>query len=321
MSFNQDSSCFACARENGFVVYNCDPCTERFNRIYDDDECNGIGIVEMVNRSNILALVGGGRHPKYPRNNLMLWDDFQYKCIAELEFKSEVTGVKLTKELILAMIADKAYLYNFNDLHLLKTFDTCLNNRGVGVLVKNIVAVPGNVIGSVIIDTHEKQHIITAHTTSLARLALSPDGTMLATASERGTLIRVWDVVTGKMIKELRRGLEVVEITSLCFNSDSSRLLVSSEKGTVHVFSLLKEVTNKKSNLAYISEYLPSYFASEWSFVSFEIPGGSQCTFGKSADTIYVVTPSNRFLRYTYNTANSTAECVESVELDRITKK
>ena len=49
---------------------------------------------------------------------------------------------------------------------------------------------------------------IKAHNSSLGMIKLSQDGTMLVTASEKGTLLRVWNTETGEQMTELRRGAD-----------------------------------------------------------------------------------------------------------------
>lgn len=77
-----------------------------------------------------------------------------------------------------------------------------------------------------------------AHESSLRALALTADGCKLATASNKGTLIRVWDVASATCLQEFRRGVERASITCLAWSWDTHWLACTSDKGTTHLFSL-----------------------------------------------------------------------------------
>ena len=53
---------------------------------------------------------------------------------------------------------------------------------------------------------------IAAHDHEIACIALSPTGSLLATASGKGTLIRVWDTANRIKLTELRRGADPASI-------------------------------------------------------------------------------------------------------------
>ena len=81
--------------------------------------------------------------------------------------------------------------------------------------------------------------MIPAHDSPLAALAFSPSGKELATASEKGTVIRVFNIQDGTKLYEFRRGVKrCVSISSLVFSTDSNYLCCSSNTETVHVFKL-----------------------------------------------------------------------------------
>lgn len=142
----------------------------------------------------------------------------------------------------------------------------------------------------------------------------------MATASEKGTLVRLWDTKTGTQIRELRRGADRADIYSLAFSANAEWLCVSSHKGTVHIYGLTaehdkREEENRRnkaqedsktrvSTFSFMKEILPSYFSSEWSFASFHIPESySICCFGSQPDSNHVIGifPFFLYLFYLYS--------------------
>lgn len=240
-SYNQDQSCLACGTVNGFAVFQTVPFRETFRRIFSS---GGIGIVEMLYRCNLLALVGGGRNPRYPPNKVMIWDDHQNKCVGELMFKNQVHAVRLRRDYIAVVLENKVYYYRFKDLKLLVQIPTYTNRKGLismcSEMNTNILAIPGTAKGSVRVELFDSNKNVTiqCHSSDLAQLVLSRDGKTLATASDKGTLIRLWDAQTGGALRELRRGSDRAEIYCLSFSLSGSFVACTSDKGTVHIFSL-----------------------------------------------------------------------------------
>jgi len=232
-TFNQDYSCFSVGTENGFFICDADPLKERFRRDFDD---GGIGIIEMLYRCNILALVGGGKNPQFPKTKVMIWDDFQVQCIAELEFKTQVKGVRLRRDRVIVVLENKVFVYNFADLKLLDQVDTFPNPTGLCAVCPAkdniVVALLGEKEGQVRIHNYSRNQsrLIDAHTNAISQMTLSIDGTRLATTSSRGTLIRIFETSSGKQLQEFRRGANPAVIHSLAFNKNGTALCLSSDK-------------------------------------------------------------------------------------------
>eukprot|EP01091_Cochliopodium_minus_P002385 TRINITY_DN12248_c0_g1_i1.p1 TRINITY_DN12248_c0_g1~~TRINITY_DN12248_c0_g1_i1.p1 ORF type:complete len:347 (+),score=79.56 TRINITY_DN12248_c0_g1_i1:6-1046(+) len=318
LSFNQDASCFACGTENGFIIYNSDPVKERFRK---DNLGGSIGIVEMLFKSNILALVGSQNKGLSSPNMVMFWDDYQNKFFAELEFKVAIRAVKLKRERVVVVTDQVIYVYSFSDLSVINQHETILNPNGlcsISTDPKNdILVCPGMSPGEVRVDLYDLEisYTLQAHNNELTQLVLNLDGSLLATTSEKGTLVRIWNTETKSMQREFRRGIKEAKIYSLSFSKNSNYLCVCSDTGTIHLYSLndintIKEVQeqgdskikNKQSKLSFMKGVLPKYFSSEWSFAQFTVPIETNekyfCAFGESEETIIVITTFGKYYKY-----------------------
>ena len=150
------------------------------------------------------------------------------------------------------------------------TLETYNNLKGIVAVTSdqkyNIIAYPDREKGTIkVMNTDNNTSItIKAHTGNIAFISLNSDGLLVATASEKGTLIRIFRSDTGENIQEVRRGKDFAEIYSICFSHNNQFLACSSDRGTIHIFSLdkvnekIKDL--KKKELEY---YILIYLAKE----------------------------------------------------------
>ena len=60
-----------------------------------------IGKINMLKKTNILALVGGGKSPQFPPNKIIIWDDHQGKIISKFRFNENVINDRLRNDRII----------------------------------------------------------------------------------------------------------------------------------------------------------------------------------------------------------------------------
>ncbi len=87
-------------------------------------------------------------------------------------------------------------------------------------------------------DRLESVNVIEAHQSTLGCLSVNNTGNFLATASEKGTVIRVFSVPDGQRLYHFRRGTLPAQIYCMSFNATSSLLCVSSATETIHIFKI-----------------------------------------------------------------------------------
>ncbi|ORZ27626.1 WD40-repeat-containing domain protein [Lobosporangium transversale] len=258
INFNQDFSCISVGTIHGFKIYNCDP----FGKCYSRSD-SSIGIVEMLFCTSLVAIVGAGDQPVSSPRRLQIINTKRQSTICELTFPTSILSVKLNRKRLIVVLEDQIYVYDISNMKLLHTIETSPNPNAICALSPSsdncYLAYPSPTpsptspfhnngrddshgpSGDVLIFnalTLQVVNIVQAHKTSVSNISINFDGTMLATASDKGTVIRIWSIPNAQRLYQFRRGSQSARIYSLSFNMASTLLCVSSDTDTVHIFKL-----------------------------------------------------------------------------------
>jgi WD40 repeat protein len=284
----------------------------------------------MLYRTNILALVGGGPIPAFPPNTVVFWDDHAVSAVGQLAFPEVVLSVKLRRDKIVVVTMTMVYIYNFDNFDLIAKHPTAENPYGICALSSGpaycVLATLAKQTGHARIEnyTAKKSLVFKAHESGIRCMTLSSDGSILATCSGKGTIIRIFDTYSdcSAPLQELRRGSAAADVYSLAFNRDASMICTCSDHGTLHVFCTnvrCKEAggpsphpdqttaqqaaeKNQRSRLSFASSILPKYFSSEWSFAQFKGPDvPSVCAFGSKPNSIILLTCEGEYFELLFD--------------------
>eukprot|EP00442_Polarella_glacialis_P048256 CAMPEP_0115049654 /NCGR_PEP_ID=MMETSP0227-20121206/1327_1 /TAXON_ID=89957 /ORGANISM="Polarella glacialis, Strain CCMP 1383" /LENGTH=363 /DNA_ID=CAMNT_0002433379 /DNA_START=224 /DNA_END=1312 /DNA_ORIENTATION=+ len=231
-AFNQDQSCFVCGTTAGFRVYTLSPIHEVRRREHAAEfENRSVSLVAMLYKTNIFAMVtashdatAGGLH------KVQIWDEHKGKFVGELRSRSEVKGVTLRRDIIVMVCEYAIYVYTCDELKVILHLTTNANAR-LSRAVDGAVRVQ---VGR----GDQATHVFQAHKSALAAAALTASGSLVATASQQGTVVKVFQTSDGQQLYRLRRSTRPAAISCLSFRSDDCFLAVASSSSTVHVFKL-----------------------------------------------------------------------------------
>uniref|UniRef100_A0A6Q2ZJ67 WD repeat domain, phosphoinositide interacting 1 n=1 Tax=Esox lucius TaxID=8010 RepID=A0A6Q2ZJ67_ESOLU len=207
------------------------------------EECPDVYIVERLFSSSLVVVVS----LSMPRR-MNVYHFKRGTEICNYSYSNNILSVRLNRQRLVVCLEESIYIHNIKDMKLLKTLlNTPHNPSGLCALSVNhgnsYLAYPGSLtIGEIMVYDANNLGTVTmipAHDSPLAALTFSASGTKLASASERGTVIRVFAIPEGQRLFEFRRGMKrYVSISSLSFSADAQFLCASSNTETVHIFKL-----------------------------------------------------------------------------------
>lgn len=170
-------------------------------------------------------------------------------------------GVRLSRNRIVVVLQNSVQIFVFTaPPQKISVFETADNPLGLCCLSTKALAFPGRTPGQVqlVEIATGNVSIIPAHGSSLRSIVISPDGEVLATASNMGTLVRIFATSNCAKIGELRRGVDHAVIFSLAISPSSQLLAVTSDKSTLHVFDIPHPTKPPRSDSQNASKRLTS---------------------------------------------------------------
>ena len=231
LNINHDKNLICVGRNDGFCIISLEN-----NQILMKRNTKKIYIIEIFYNTNIIFIVGDNK----PLNILNIWDDSKEKYIGFIKIDNKINFLKTNKKYIVLSDNQFIYIYNFNNLQFKQKLKYTYNNFFHYDLSSTNLLLYTNEFGYINIlnlDNNLKKKL-KAHDNNIQYIKISNHSKYIASVSENGSIIKIFDCNTLNLIKLLYRGISHAEIITIDFDIHDNHVLVYSNLNTVHIFSL-----------------------------------------------------------------------------------
>jgi WD40 repeat protein len=298
--FNSSNTLFAVGDNKSFRIYNVNKHIPLVNRKFEF----GVKIIELLDTSNIIGIVG------YTTPTILyIWNEASGSIVGKIDLEKIICDIKLTKNYCCVIFNDSIKLYKINKLEEIKSFNKDPLYIGNIFMSEKYLIYPSDNIGYInIYNLQDNTEVnISAHQNNIANFGVTNN--YICSVSKMGTLIRIFDIDTKKIVKEYRRGICNSILYSCLISNDNKYLVTTGDTGTIHLYNLMDENQNTKSLLGTFGFILPEYFSSTWSFVKFYnyeniAKPHITCFDNTNSNHIFIITYDGTFIKYNIDPKN-----------------
>ncbi|CRL04133.1 CLUMA_CG017244, isoform A [Clunio marinus] len=251
INFNQDYTSLSVVSDSGYKLFAIQG-VSKVDEIFSSDHVD-TRIAERLFSSSLVATVWTSE-----QNKLKICHFKKKADICEFKYPKHILSVTMNRSRLVVCLKDSIYIHNIRDMRLLHSIKGLPENpTGLCSLSLNShLGYPiSNEIGNIQIfdaGSMKPRLMIPAHCSRVAAMSFSLTGVLLATASEKGTVIRVFCAKNAQRLMEFRRGMKrFAQIVSLNFSICNNYVSASSNTETIHIFKIdqkAKELSERRQD-------------------------------------------------------------------------
>ncbi|EGP89137.1 uncharacterized protein MYCGRDRAFT_70550 [Zymoseptoria tritici IPO323] len=262
---------FIAGLADGFRVFRLDNCLTTYHPALPSPY--GASITAVLDDRYVAYVPTHKSEDGSGPNVVIFWDCVLERELTRFDLHEQVLGLRLSSKWLAVILQERTILFQHQEIQpqappspppedtssptsvepkdeswripnrVHSLHNTSHNPFALCCLTNDLLVLPAQSTGqiqliSLLPKASTNKRVVRAHNSSLRAVALSPDGSLLVTTSEQGTLLRVFTTSTLDQIAEFRRGLDHAIIYDLAFSPGNRWLASTSDKGTLHVFDL-----------------------------------------------------------------------------------